>query len=184
VYLGSQTNHLSSSHRFPSTHNNPSTQLSSTQPVPPKRMDLHPSLPRSPSGSPSPFSRASSTAGPESQCWNSQDCSCEKNRAHANASQTCRPQVMAGLHQQPLQPTISWLIFNSSFPFTQPRHRWGWINEWVSECMKGCEGNNGTNAGVKERRANDQPHNQTRDGFKYFCGESRTSWPSPRSSRN
>jgi hypothetical protein len=39
---------------FPNTHNNPSTQLSSTQPAPPKRMDLHPSLPRSPSGSPSP----------------------------------------------------------------------------------------------------------------------------------
>jgi hypothetical protein len=46
---------LSSSHRFPNTHNNPSTQLSSTQPVPPKRMDLHPSLPCSPSGSPSPL---------------------------------------------------------------------------------------------------------------------------------
>jgi hypothetical protein len=39
---------------FSNTHNNPSTQLSSTQPAPPKRMDLHPSLPRSPSGSPSP----------------------------------------------------------------------------------------------------------------------------------
>jgi hypothetical protein len=40
---------------FPNTHNNPSTHLSSTQPAPPKRMDLHPSLPRSPSGSPSPY---------------------------------------------------------------------------------------------------------------------------------
>jgi hypothetical protein len=49
--------------------------------------------------------------------------SCEKNRAHANASQTCRPQVMAGLHQRPLQPTIPWLILSSSFPFTKPRHR-------------------------------------------------------------
>jgi hypothetical protein len=39
---------------FPNTHNNPSTHLSSTQPAPPKRMDLHPSLPCSPSGSPSP----------------------------------------------------------------------------------------------------------------------------------
>jgi hypothetical protein len=58
VYLAYQTSHLSSSQRFPNTHNNPSTQLSSTQPVPPKRMDLHPSLPHSPSGGPSPlFSR-------------------------------------------------------------------------------------------------------------------------------
>jgi hypothetical protein len=39
---------------FPNTHNNPSTHLSSTQTTPPKRMDLHPSLPHSPSGSPSP----------------------------------------------------------------------------------------------------------------------------------
>jgi hypothetical protein len=36
--------------------------------------------------------------------------SCEKNRAQANAFQTCRPQVMAGSHQRPLQPTIPWLI--------------------------------------------------------------------------
>ena len=73
VYLGSQTSQLSSSHRFPSTHNNPSNQLFSTQPVPPKRMDLYPSLPRSPSGSPSPLSRASNTFCLEYQCWNSQD---------------------------------------------------------------------------------------------------------------
>jgi hypothetical protein len=82
VYLGSQTSQLSSSHRFPNTHNNPSTQLSSTQPVPPKRMDLHPSLPRSPSGSPSPF------PGPPAQLVQNLNAgtlrthSCEKNRAH------------------------------------------------------------------------------------------------------
>jgi hypothetical protein len=39
---------------FSNIHNNPSTQLSSTQLAPPKRMDLHPSLPCSPSGNPSP----------------------------------------------------------------------------------------------------------------------------------
>jgi hypothetical protein len=54
VFLGSQTSKLSISHRFPSTHNNPSTQLSSTQPIPPKRMDLHPSMQRNPLGSASP----------------------------------------------------------------------------------------------------------------------------------
>jgi hypothetical protein len=53
-YLASQTSQHSSSHRLPNTHNNPSTQLSSTQPTQPKRMDPHPSLPCSPSGSPSP----------------------------------------------------------------------------------------------------------------------------------
>jgi hypothetical protein len=32
--------------------------------------------------------------------------SCEKRWTQANTSQTCRPQVMAGSHQRPLQPTI------------------------------------------------------------------------------
>jgi hypothetical protein len=40
---------------FPNTHNNPSTHLSSTHLAPPKRMDLHPSLPCSPSRIPSPY---------------------------------------------------------------------------------------------------------------------------------
>jgi hypothetical protein len=52
--VSSQALKLSISHRFPNTYNNPSTQLSSTKSVPPERMDLHPSLPHSPSGSPSP----------------------------------------------------------------------------------------------------------------------------------
>ena len=37
---------------FPITHSNPSTHVSSTHLAPPKRMDLHPSLPCSPLGSP------------------------------------------------------------------------------------------------------------------------------------
>jgi hypothetical protein len=48
----------------------------------------------------------------------------------------------------------------------------------VSGCMKVCEGNNGTKCsseGEDEPTINDQPHNQTRDGFKYFRGESITS---------
>jgi len=56
VNLASQTSQLSSSHRLPSTHINPSTQISSTQLAQPKRMDLYLSLPRSPSGIPSPYS--------------------------------------------------------------------------------------------------------------------------------
>jgi hypothetical protein len=107
---------------FPSTHNNPSTQLSSTQPAPPKRMDLHPSLPRSPSGSPSP-SRAPVQLVQNLHAGTLRTHSCEQSWTQANASQTCRPQVMAGLHQRPLQPTIPWLLFNSSFPFPKPRHR-------------------------------------------------------------
>ena len=39
---------------FPNSHNNPSTQISSTQNAPPKRMDPHPSFPHSTSGNPSP----------------------------------------------------------------------------------------------------------------------------------
>jgi hypothetical protein len=53
-YLDSQTSEHSSSHKLPNTHNNPSTQLSSTHPAQPKRMDPHPYLPCIPSGSPSP----------------------------------------------------------------------------------------------------------------------------------
>jgi hypothetical protein len=96
---------------FPTPTTIQSTQLSSTQPVPPKRMDLHPSLPRSPSGNHSPL-----FFGPPSQLVQKlndgtlRTRSCEKNRAHENTYQTCRPQVTAGLHLLPVQPTIPWLI--------------------------------------------------------------------------
>jgi hypothetical protein len=106
---------------FPNTHNNPSTQLSSTQPAPPKRMDLHPSLPRSPSGSPSP-SRAPAQLVQNLNVGTLRTHSCEQRWTQANTSQTCRPQVMVGLHQRPLQPTIPWLLFDSLFPFPKPRH--------------------------------------------------------------
>jgi hypothetical protein len=105
---------------FPSTHNNPSTQLSSIQPAPPKRMNLHPSLPRSPSSSPSP-SRAPVQLVQNLNAGTLRTRSREQSWTQANTSQTCRPQVMAGLHQRPLQPTIPWLLFDSSFPFPKPR---------------------------------------------------------------
>jgi hypothetical protein len=106
---------------FPNTHNNPSTQLSSTQLAPPKRMDLHPSLPRSPSGSPSPYSGLQAQLVQNLNVGTLRTRSCEQCWTQANASQTCRPQVMVGSHQRPLQPTIPWLIFGSSVPFPKSR---------------------------------------------------------------
>jgi len=42
---------------------------------------------------------------------------CEKNRAQDSAFQTYNPQVTAGSHQQPLQPTISWISSSAAmFP--------------------------------------------------------------------
>jgi hypothetical protein len=100
---------------FPITHRNPSTQLSSTQPVPPKRMDLHPSLPRNPSGSPSP-SKAPVKPVQNLHVGTLRTRSYEQIWTQANASQTCMPQVMVRLHQRPLQPTIPWLLFGNLFP--------------------------------------------------------------------
>jgi hypothetical protein len=105
---------------FPSTHINPSTHLSYTQPSPPKRMDLHPSLPHSPSDSPSP-SRAPVQLVQNLNVVTLRTRSCEQFWTQANASQTCRPHVMVGLNQRPLQPTIPWLLFISLFPFTKLR---------------------------------------------------------------
>jgi hypothetical protein len=111
VYLGYQISQLSISHRFPNTHNNPSTHLSCTQPVPPQE------------NGPPPFSATQSLMqflsfilGPPTQLVQNikvgtlRTRSCEKNGAQANASQICRPQVTARSHQRPLQPTIPWLI--------------------------------------------------------------------------
>jgi hypothetical protein len=106
--------------RFPSTHNNPSTQLSSTQLAPPKRMDLHPSLPCNPSCSPSP-SGAPTQLVQNLNAGTLRTHSCEQSRSHANTSHTCKPQVMVGLHQQPLKTMIPWLLFSSLFPFPKPR---------------------------------------------------------------
>jgi hypothetical protein len=120
-YSASQTSQHSSSHRLPNTHNNPSTQLSSTQPAQPKRMDPLPSLPHSPSGCPSP-SRAPVQLVQNLHVGTLRTRSCEKSWTQAKASQTCRPQFMDGLHQQSLQPIIPWLHFNSSSSFPKPRH--------------------------------------------------------------
>jgi hypothetical protein len=89
-YSASQTSQHSSSHRLPNTHNNPSTQLSSTQPAQPKRMDPHPSLPCSPSGSPSP-SRAPVQLVQNLHVGTLRTRSCEKSWAQAKTSQICRP---------------------------------------------------------------------------------------------
>jgi hypothetical protein len=106
---------------FSNTHNNPSTQLSSTQPAPPKRMDLHPSLPCSPSGSPSP-SRA-----PVQLVQN----------LHAGTLRTRnvikvehRPSIsdmQASNHgldyTNNLYSQQPWLFFNNSSSFPKPRHK-------------------------------------------------------------
>jgi hypothetical protein len=116
---------------FPNTHNNPSTHLSSTQIAPPKRMDPHPSLSRSPSSSPSP-SRAPMQLVQNIHAGNLRTHSCEKIWTHANASQKCKPQVMARLHQRPLQQKILWILFRISFSFPQTKTRMRKY-EWVTE---------------------------------------------------
>jgi hypothetical protein len=69
--------------------------------------------------------------------------SCEKNRVQAHAFQTCKPQVTAGSHQRPRQPTIPWLILQQlSFPSrAKTRMR---MDQWrrVRGCMGVCEGKN------------------------------------------
>jgi hypothetical protein len=83
---------------FPNTHNNPSTQLSPTKPTPPKKMDPHPSLPRYPSHSSSP-STAPTQLVQNLHAVTLNTLTCEQSWTQANASHTCRPQVMDGLHQ-------------------------------------------------------------------------------------
>ena len=172
---------------FLSTHNNPSTHLSSTQPTPPKRMDIEPSLPCSPSGSPS-SSRVPTQLVQNLHAETLRTHSCEQGWTRANAPQTCRPQVMAGLQQRPLHPTIPWLLFNNSFPFPQPRHEWGRMSGWKKwmewDIKEMCEHRNGVNAWIhewmneqvrwptttldenKHERRKNQPPNHTMDSFK------------------
>jgi hypothetical protein len=83
---------------FLSTHSNPITHLSSTQLAPPKRMDLHPSLPCSPSGSPSPF-MAPTQLVQNLHVGTLKTRSCEQSWTQANASHMYRPQFIVGLHQ-------------------------------------------------------------------------------------
>jgi hypothetical protein len=56
VKLASKTSEVSIYHRLPNTHNNSSSQLSSTHLAPPERTYLHLSLPHSPSSNLSHYS--------------------------------------------------------------------------------------------------------------------------------
>jgi hypothetical protein len=95
----------------------------------------------SPSGSPSP-SRALAQLVQNLHAGTLRTHNCEQGWTQANAPHTCRPQVMAGLHQRPLQPMIPWILFSSSFSFPQaktPMRKDEWVteNEW-SEISRKC----------------------------------------------
>jgi hypothetical protein len=72
---------------------------------------------------------------------------CEQRWTQANASQTSKPQVTAGSHQRPLQPTIPWIILHQFSSLSQAKTRMQlrmdrWMGKWVHgiTCMKMCEG--------------------------------------------
>jgi hypothetical protein len=120
-HSASQTSQHSSSHRFLNTQQSKVHQLSSLQPTQPKRMDpllCH----ASPSGCPPP-SRAPMHLVKNLHAGTLRIHNCEKNLAHAHASQAYMHQFMAGIHQQLLQPTKQWLLSNNSFFFSKPRSK-------------------------------------------------------------